>query len=386
MHHLFSGLRPTLFATWKRAICVGLSATIAAGNIATAADNVTATNGIALLAGKKGVWLNISEGLLADFATHKVNPIIKFKYDSTNGAGVCGILADRSLPGPLVIIQGQGVWQTELTPPGVFRRMDGGAYDGFYENAGPDIDPAGGGVCLFSIQGATTNSTCAISNNREVCWRALTTDQQAFGYDVGAVDWGETNTLALTILAKKHHNGDLVLSRDGGLTWTLLGKAESRIVLLGVIGKDVLLKGIRGNPETAGLYRSMDAGTNWSRVAECAFSRIGHAVVLHDVAYLTTAKGILTSTDKGEHWALPGEEQEGFLGPVMFGNEEKHMMVYGRRGFFESKDAGKTWSLAVPFGEDPAMRSGRFEYGSWDPKTDCFYLTHIGGQAYVFRR
>ncbi len=170
------------------------------------------------------------------------------------------------------------------------------------------------------------------------------------------------------------------------MNWTLLGKGESRIAMLGLMGKDVLLKGVRGQDGTGALFRSMDGGTNWAKVAECEFGRIGHAVVFKGLAYVTTMKGILTSTDKGEHWALTGEEQSAFLGPVMFGEDEKHLMVYGRRGFFESKDAGKTWTLAVPFGDDAAMRSGRFEYGSWDPKMDCFYLTHISGMAYVYKR
>jgi len=239
-------------------------------------------------------------------------------------------------------------------------------------------------VCLFSIQGSTTNSSSAITREGKIIWRGLTTDQQAFGYDVGAVDWRDTG--GMTLLAKRHHNGDLVLSRDGGMSWTLLGKGESRIQSLGVIGKDVLLKGVRAPGEAGGLFRSIDAGTNWTKVADCGFNRIGHAVVFMNTAYVTTTKGILTSADKCEHWTLTGDEQEGFLGPVMFGEGEKHLVVYGRRGFFESKDAGKTWTLAVPFGEDATMRSGRFEYGSWDPKTDCFYLTHIGGMAYVFRR
>ena len=350
-----------------------------AGNYALAADG----NGAALLADKQGVWVKISEGLLADFAARDIKPIIKFKYDSTNGAGVCGILADRSLSSPLIIIQGQGIWQAS-GPGGAFKRIDGGTYDAFYENAGPDIDPAGKGICLFSIQGSTTNSSSAITREGKTIWRALTTDQQAFGYDVGAVDWQDTG--GITLLAKKHHNGDLVLSHDGGMSWTLLGKGESRIAMLGLVGKDVLLKGVRGQDGAGALFRSTDGGTNWAKVAECEFGRIGHAVVFKGVAYVTTMKGILTSTDKGEHWALTGGEQTGLLGPVMFGEDEKHLVVYGRRGFFESKDAGKTWTLTVPFGDDAAMRSGRFEYGSWDPKTDCFYLTHISGMAYVYKR
>jgi len=53
---------------------------------------------------------------------------------------------------------------------------------------------------------------------------------------------------------------------------------------------------------------------SWTKVAECEFGRIGHVVVCQGIAYLTCAKGVLVSSDKGEHWALPGEECAGLRG------------------------------------------------------------------------
>lgn len=340
-------------------------------------------NGTALLEGKKGAWVNISEGLLADFASRDIKPIIKFAYDSSNNAGVCGILADRSLPNPLVIIQGQGIFQPVTSGPAPFQRIDGGTYDAFWETAGPDIDPAGRGLCLFSIQGQKTSSTCAFTRDHGKTWKALTTDSGAFGYNMGAVDWSASGEM--TIFAQKHHSGDLVLSRDSGQTWTPLGKGD-RCQALGVIGPDVLLKGMSGPGETNGLLRSSDSGSNWVKVADCGFNRLGHVVVFKGTACLTTRRGILSSQDKGKHWALTGEDSAGLLGPVMFGEDEKHMVVYGRDGFSESNDGGKTWNLAAAFGEDRTMRNGRFEFGDWDPKTDSFYITHISGRAFVYRR
>lgn len=203
-------------------------------------------DGMALLAGKKGAWVNISEGLLADFARRDIKPVIKFAYDSTNGAGVCGILADRSLPSPLIIIEGQGIWQPAAAASAPFQRVDGGTYDAFWETAGPDIDPAGRGLCLFSIQGRKTSTTCALTRDGGKTWRALTTDSAAFGYNMGAVDWSASGEM--TMIAQKHHSGDLVLSRDSGQTWTPLGKGGS-CQALGVIGPDVLLKGMSGSGE-----------------------------------------------------------------------------------------------------------------------------------------
>ena len=103
-------------------------------------------------------------------------------------------------------------------------------------------------------------------------------------------------------------------------------------------------------------------------------------------AYLTCAKGVLVSEDEGEHWLLRGEGCPGLRGPVMFGKDEKHQVVYGAKGFLESRDGGKTWTLGVPLGDDAALRKGRFEYGTWDPSGDCFYITHIGGEAYGYKR
>jgi len=330
------------------------------------------------LVSQRGVWVNVSDGLLADFSKQGVTPLIKFPYDLTNGAGICGLLADRSLAGVPVIVQGRGVW--EQRPGAGYARIDGNTYDAFYENAGPDIDPEARGMCLFSIQGQTTNSTCAIYRGT---WSALTTDGAAFGYDVGAVNWAD---VGMTILAKKHHNGDLVLSHDGGKTWALLGKGESRIMALGLIGANVLIKGVRGSGSAGGLLRSTDAGTNWTKVAEAEFNRPGHVVVFEDAAYLTTTRGVLVSRDAGRSWTLPGAECAGLRGPVMFGKSASHMVVYGDKGFYESKNGGRTWALAVAFGDDPELRAGRFEYGTWCPQDDTFYITHIRGKAFGYQR
>ena len=337
------------------------------------------------LAGTKGVWSNISDGLLADFAARNIKPVIKFAYDSSNNAGVCGILAGRSLSNEMVIIQGQGIFQPASGAAAPFTRIDGGTYDAFWETAGPDIDPEGRGLCLFSIQGSKITSTCAYTRDGGKTWHNLTTDSRAFGYNMGAVDWSASGDM--TMIAQRHHSSDLVLSRDSGQTWTLLGTNQSRCSALGVIGPDVLIKGMGGSADTRGVFRSTDGGSNWVKVADCAFpGHLGHVVVFKGAAYLTTRNGILVSRDKGEHWALTGDDYPGLVGPVMFGESENHMMVYGNRGFSESKDGGKTWNLAAPFGDDRSMRAGRFEYGLWDPKTDCFYLTHISGRAYVFQR
>ena len=370
---------------YRRIFWIGLLGMCGAGNWSRAADNQAREDTARSAALTRGAWVNLSDNLLAEFAKQNVKPIIKFRYDSTNGAGICGILADRSFDGAWIIVQGQGVWKYDYSANvnPAWKRIDGGKYDGFYENAGPDVDPEGRGLCLFSIQGSTTNSTCAITRDGGTTWSSLTTDERAFGYDVGSVNWADGG---MTILATKHHNGDLVLSRDGGKNWTLLGKGESRIMTLGLIGSNVLLKGVRGGGDAGGLLRSTDDGTNWTKVADCGFSRIGHVVVFRGIAYLTCSKGVLVSKDKGEHWTLPGEECPDLLGPVMFGKDAGHLVVYGSKGFYESKDGGKTWALAVSFGQDPAFRSGRFEYGVWNPKDDSFYITHISGQAFGYKR
>src|SRR5205807_2639237 len=157
-------------------------------------------------------------------------------------------------------------------------------------------------------------------------------------------------------------------------------KDGSKVLVLGVVGGNTLLKGVAG--VGGGLFRSTDDGTNWTKVADCEFNRVGHVVMFHGVAYLTTATGVMISQDKGEHWALPGEECRGLRGPVMFGKDAQHKVVYGEKGFWESKNGGKSWSLAVSFGEDTSLRQGRYEYGIWNPHEDTFYLTHIAGKAF----
>jgi len=113
------------------------------------------------------------------------------------------------MPTPWIVIHGTGLWKPAAK--GAWERVDGGKYDGFYENAGPDIDPEGRGVCLFSIQGSTIDSTCAITRDggrRGARWRPMPRRSD--------MTWGRwTGRGGMSMLAKKHHNGDLALSRDG---------------------------------------------------------------------------------------------------------------------------------------------------------------------------
>jgi hypothetical protein len=362
---------------------MAILATCAVSSVAGAAETPPADASASLIP-KRGEWVNISKPLLAEFAKQDVKPKIKFDYDNTPGAGLCGIIVDRSLKETWFIVQGTGVWKRAAGGAApAFVRVDGGKYDAFWENAGPDIDPEGRGLCVFSIQGQNIDSSCAITRDGGKTWTALTTDKGAFGYDVGAVDWAGGG---MAILAKKHHtSGDLVLSHDGGQTWTKLeGDPKASITTVGLIGAGVLIKGVGG--ASGGLFRSTDDGKTWAKVGDIQGARIGHVVTFKGVAYLTTNRGISISKDKGETWSILGRECQGLRGPVMFGEDEKHIVVYGTRGFSETKDAGQTWTLAVPFGDDAAMRKARFECGFWDPATDCFYLTHLAGEAYGYRR
>ncbi len=330
----------------------------------------------------RGQWVCLSPGFLETLATQDVVPHIKIKpADEAPGAGICGIFADRQSGQTYYVVQGRGIFLRNAEGKPSFTRVDGEHYDAYYENAGPDVDPEGRGICVFSIQGWDIATTSCISHDSGKTWASLTTDPASIGFDLGAVDWAGGGK---TILAKRHHNGDLELSRDSGATWQIIAPKQGEIRCLGLLGANVLLKGING--ENAGLYRSSDAGASWTKVADCSFANLSQAVVYHDKAYVACAQGVLVTSDQGEHWKLLASDCPNLRGPVMIGRDDKQLVVFGAKGFYESLDAGETWKLVAPFSDDPALRKGRYEYGSWNPADDTFYVTHIAGQAYSYRR
>jgi photosystem II stability/assembly factor-like uncharacterized protein len=111
--------------------------------------------------------------------------------------------------------------------------------------------------------------------------------------------------------------------------------------------------------------------------------------VFKGIAYWLCADGILVSKDKGATWERLGETCPGTIGPMFDPKHEKHLVVAGAKGIFETTDGAKTWTqvIALPPKYDvPTPPGGWFTNVAWDAAGDVFYISRMGQAALKWER
>lgn len=70
-------------------------------------------------------------------------------------------------------------------------------------------------------------------------------------------------------------------------------------------------------------------------------------MVFKGAVYWVGAEGLIVSKNKGKTWQVQGSAVDAIMGPF-FGKDEKHIVVIGLKGIFETTDAGKEWTNVMP--------------------------------------
>jgi hypothetical protein len=70
-----------------------------------------------------------------------------------------------------------------------------------------------------------------------------------------------------------------------------------------------------------------------------------------------------------------------------FGEDSKHIVVVGKKGFFETHDGGQQWQEVAGLPPQFAVaRPGWFLNFGWDPNANVFYASCMGKPAYKYQR
>ncbi len=281
-----------------------------------------------------------------------------------------GIAVDRITGDVFMVVPDQGIWRSS-DHGSSFTRVDGGKIGGRCETGfALNFDPLGKRLACFMLDGA---SGYTLDGGKT--WHSMQPNQR--GWDCGSVDWSAQKPA--NIFALRHEcGGEIYTSSEMGASWSLKGKAFASVGIFDA------LTFVATREKEEGIFRSTDGGESWTNVSERRPA--GRDIrILKGVAYWTSDEGILVSKDHGATWAVQGDVVECSFGPY-FGKDEMHIVVVGKKGFFQTSDGGRQWKQAAPLPPQYSVAMpGWFLNFGWDPHANIFYASRMGKPAYKYQ-
>jgi hypothetical protein len=205
-------------------------------------------------------------------------------------------------------------------------------------------------------------------------------DKKSMHVDWCAVDWSDPHMRFM--LAVKHESGGLLLvSRDGGKTFSEIGKGYGPAWIFDDDTAVVAQLRTKERPRP-GLLRTTDGGKTF----QSAGPYVAHALPRwHDrMLYWLVEGALLSTSDKGASWSKISDLKDGRFGPV-FGKDGKHLLVLTGAGIIESVDGGAEWSRPVPLPKELKDVSA-LTWIQYDPKNDVLYAMKMGSELYKLPR
>ena len=172
-----------------------------------------------------------------------------------------------------------------------------------------------------------------------------------------APDPTDARVLYAALRAPRNPDEETVIwrSADAGVTWMTAnhGLEGERVVALAVDPErpDRLFavaapQGCESD-DPGGVYRSLDAGRNWQRVASANLVAIGcsSAIAFSQSAVLVGSdSSVARSTDGGTTWStVPLPITAGSVFALVVGESPQHLLALAPAGLFESRDGGLQW-------------------------------------------
>lgn len=312
-----------------------------------------------------GEWVDISSSL--------VKKLTEEGQKTAWPGETAGVAVDPASGEVYLIVAGLGVWKSADAGKS-FARVDGGKVGGRCETAfSLNMESGGRRLACFMLDGK-----CAWTGDAGRTWTPLA--DVGRNWDYAAVDWSVDEPQ--TIFAALHESGgQVMLSRDGGQTWSkLFQEAEfDKSGGLGVFDAQTLVYTQKGR----GIQRSTDAGETWTKVSD--HEPIGRLVNLRQgKAYWLAKEGLLVSTDKGATWSVQGKPVEASIGPFFDPKNDQRMVVAGAAGIFQTEDGGESWKLVsrLPAGYEKLPKAGWYTNVAWDPVHDTYYASLMGKPTY----
>jgi len=296
--------------------------------------------------------------------------------EKTGFGGLCGVVVERATGRLFVDLSDRGLF-TSADRGATWTRVENSPLKGRTETPGClQLDPTGKTPRL--LMPLVYGSPIAVGTTGAGPWRVL--DKASTHVDWCAADWSDPELKFL--LALKHEaDGLLLRSRDGGKTFTDLGKGHGPAWVFDANTAVVARMKTKANPK-GGVVRTADGGDSFTAVADftpTALPRPGA-----DGLYWLADGALHKTADAGTTWAKLGAVKDGRYGPV-FGKDAKHLFVLTGAGVVESTDGGAAWSAPVA---PPKELKGvnALTWLEYDPTADTLYVMKMGSELYALRR
>ncbi len=145
-------------------------------------------------------------------------------------------------------------------------------------------------------------------------------------------------------------------TRDAGQSWTERMQGMTEINFVVALAIDPIRPNILYAGTSGGVYRSIDGADHWIKAnhglvpedTKLASMALGVNRLLidpdnPDVVYAGTTRGVFKTLDRGETWMRLAEDLGELYVSSLVLPPGQHLLMGTSRGIFQSRDGGKTW-------------------------------------------
>ena len=185
------------------------------------------------------------------------------------------------------------------------------------------------------------------SINRAQSWLSISPDltetNSSTGFNQGTITSISASPLNGKILLVGTDNGNVQVTSDGGVSWTLVSEdLPDRWVTSVVAGPFdestayVTLSGYRYGESVSHIFKTIDLGQTWSDISgDLPDMPVNDLIVTPELGhlYIATDIGVLNSTDDGLHWELVGNDMPNLVITDLTYHASENLLVaatYGR--------------------------------------------------------
>ena len=304
------------------------------------------------------------------------------KTEKAGFGGLCGICVDHATGTVVVNISDRGFYRSTDAAK-TFKRMSDTQPKGRTEEPGCLlIDPTGKTKTLLTalVYGAPIGA----SSDEGATWKTM--NGKSSHIDWCAVDW--TDPDRKFVLALKHESGGtLIVSRDGGASFSEIGKGYGTGWVFNATTAVVAEAKTKDRPKP-NLMRTTDAGQTWKSCGAYSPVGVNSAQALpksYDGSlYWLVDGGLIATNDAGETWKKVCDLKNARYGPI-FGKDARHMFVLTAGGILETTDGGTAWSKPITVPKD-LRGTGGPTWLEYDPTSDAIYIMKMGSDLFKLSR